>query len=103
MKLYVNAKGEWVGTQADAKRIGAELVEVPTDKPSLIEFLNNREVSKPPAAPEPAPTVRTPQLRPHPWQTIRECAQKATIADLTVALAIYMDRVQDIADKMKEK
>ena len=38
----------------------------------------------------------------HAWETIRECAQKASIDDMTVALAILMDRVQDIADKQKE-
>ena len=42
MKLYTNAKGQWVGTQAEAKTIGAEQTEVPTDKPSLLAWLNNR-------------------------------------------------------------
>ena len=36
MKLYTNAKGQWVGTQAEAKTIGAEQTDVPTDKPSLV-------------------------------------------------------------------
>ena len=45
MRLYTNNKGEWVGTQADAKKLGSfELVEVPTDKPTLLQFLNEYQV-----------------------------------------------------------
>lgn len=45
MKLYTNNKGQWAGTQADAKQLGDfEQVEVPTDKPSLLEFLNKHHV-----------------------------------------------------------
>ena len=44
MKLYTNAKGQWVGTQAEAKTIGAEQTDVPTDKPSLLAWLNNRRL-----------------------------------------------------------
>lgn len=43
MKLYSNGLGKWVGTQADAKPIGADQTEVPTDKPSLLEWLNSIE------------------------------------------------------------
>jgi len=46
-------------------------------------------------------TIQKP-LKAHAWDTIGECADKASIEDLTVALARYMDRVQDIADKQKE-
>ena len=47
MRLYTNNKGEWAGTQADAKKLGSfELVEVPTDKPTLLQFLNEKVVSK---------------------------------------------------------
>ena len=47
MRLYTNHKGSWVGTQADArKEFGKDWseVDVPTDKPSLLEFLNNKSV-----------------------------------------------------------
>ena len=45
MRLYTNNKGEWAGTQADAKKLGSfELVEVPTDKPTLLQFLNEYQV-----------------------------------------------------------
>ena len=48
MKLYTNNSGEWVGTQADAKRLkdGYRNAEVPTDKPGLLEFLNKHAVGE---------------------------------------------------------
>lgn len=41
MKLYM-AAGQYVGTQADARKLDKEFseVEVPTDKPGLMAFLN---------------------------------------------------------------
>ena len=105
MRLYMNKQGEWVGTQAEAKKIGANMVEVPTDKPNLLKWLNTFTGKMDEAAEEvienkPKPGGVT--LKAHAWDTIRECAEKATINDMTVALAVYMDRVLDIADKQKE-
>ena len=43
MRLYTNSKGAWAGTQADArKEFGKDWreVDVPTDKQSLLDFLN---------------------------------------------------------------
>ena len=105
MRLYMNKQGEWVGTQAEAKKIGANMVEVPTDKPNLLKWLNTFTGKIDEAAEEvienkPKPSGVT--LKAHAWDTIRECAEKATIDDMTVALAVYMDRVLDIADKQKE-
>jgi len=105
VRLYMNKQGEWVGTQAEAKKIGANMVEVPTDKPNLLKWLNTFTGAIDDAAKEvienkPKPGGVT--LKAHAWDTIRECAEKATINDMTVALAVYMDRVLDIADKQKE-
>ena len=105
MRLYMNKQGEWVGTQAEAKKIGANMVEVPTDKPNLLKWLNTftgkiDEAAKEVIDNKPKPSGVT--LKAHRWDTIRECAEKATIDDMTVALAVYMDRVLDIADKQKE-
>ena len=105
MRLYMNKQGEWVGTQAEAKKIGANMVEVPSDKPNLLKWLNTFTSKIDEAAEEvienkPKPSGVT--LKAHRWDTIRECAEKATIDDMTVALAVYMDRVLDIADKQKE-
>ena len=112
MRLYMNKQGEWVGTQAEAKKIGANMVEVPTDKPNLLKWLNTftgkidlAEIPPLDAAKEDAENKTKPggvTLKAHAWDTIRECAEKATINDMTVALTVYMDRVLDIADKQKE-
>ena len=47
MKLYKNSQGVWAGTQADARKMcgkGYQTVDVPTDKPSLLRFLNANKV-----------------------------------------------------------
>ena len=40
MRLYCNLQGQWCGTQIEAKKIKAQIINVPTDKPNLIKFLN---------------------------------------------------------------
>ena len=117
MKLYQTQNGRWVGTQADAKADGKnwKAVEVPTDKPSLIAWLNqnslfidvntDRVLQDIPTTLDgglPKTVSRPANETPHAWQTIRECAEKASIADLTVALAVLMNRVSDLADKVGE-
>ena len=47
MKLYKNSEGVWAGTQADARKMcgkGYSTVDVPTDKPNLLKFLNLNQV-----------------------------------------------------------
>ena len=47
MRLYKNSDGVWAGTQADARKMcgkGYTEVDVPTDKPSLLKFLNLNQV-----------------------------------------------------------
>jgi len=39
-----------------------------------------------------------PHGRPHNWTTIKECAENAPLKDLTVALAVYMNRVEELTD-----
>ena len=46
MRLYVNSRGEWVGTQAEAKKINAVQVDVPISKPELLAFLNRERVCR---------------------------------------------------------
>lgn len=70
MKLYTNDKGQWAGTQADArKQLGKDrrTVEVPVDKANLMAFLNDNKVGaklvpqdtpKPDA--EPTPEILSP-------------------------------------------
>ena len=117
MRLYTNTKAEWFGTQADAKAAGAKWweVNVPTDKPNLIAFLNDMSAcagaievlqgdtrvsvdltSDTPAA---APVVHESTLtKPHPWQTIRECAERAPLRDFPVAIAVYQNRIDELID-----
>jgi hypothetical protein len=60
MKLYTNDKGEWAGTQADArKQLGKvrRTVEVPVDKANLMAFLNDNKVGAVEVQPEPKPSV----------------------------------------------
>lgn len=112
MRLYMNKQGEWVGTQAEAKKIGATMVDVPTDKPNLLKWLNTftgkidlAEIPPLDAAKEGAENKTKPggvTLKAHAWDTIMQCARNASIKDLTMALVVYMDRVHDIADQHKE-
>ena len=47
MKLYKNSEGVWAGTQADARKMCGKTystVDVPTDKPNLLAFLNLNQV-----------------------------------------------------------
>jgi hypothetical protein len=47
MRLYKNSNGVWAGTQADARKYCGKVystVDVPTDKPSLLAFLNLNQV-----------------------------------------------------------
>lgn len=47
MKLYKNSDGVWAGTQADARKylgLGWWTVDVPVDKPNLLQFLNVNKV-----------------------------------------------------------
>ena len=100
MRLYTNMKAEWFGTQADAKAAGVEWweVNVPTDKPNLIGFLSGKSYSQPaPDTPTAAPVVHQSTLtKPHPWQTIKECAERAPLRDFPVAIAVYQNRIDEL-------
>jgi len=112
MKLYTNNQGEWTGTQADARKQfknAMQIVEVPTDKPSLLAFLNDNAVGsfeslghKPEPEEEPSVSLSghlNPDCKPHRWDTIRQCAEQASFKDLGVALAVLMNRLDEAADK----
>lgn len=104
MKLYVNSRGEWVGTQAEAKKINAVQVDVPVSKQELLEFLNREQVCRSiathgsPQTQTAAPVYQSKLLKPHAWQTIKECAEKAPLKDLGVALAVAMNRLAEGAE-----
>ena len=49
MRLYKNSEGVWAGTQLDARKYCGKdysTVDVPTDKPGLLGFLNLNQVGK---------------------------------------------------------
>lgn len=102
MRLYTNMKAEWFGTQADAKAAGVEWweVNVPTDKPNLIKFLSGKSFNDPtPDTPAAAPAVHQSTLtKPHAWQTIKECAERAPLRDFPVAIAVYQNRIDALVD-----
>lgn len=101
MKLYTNKQGQWFGTKAEAKASRHPYwdVDVPTDKPSLLTWLNAQSA---PQAQTEAPVHQSKLTRPHHWQTIKECAEKASLKDLGVALAVAMNRMDEIADRYKQ-
>jgi len=101
MKLYTNDRGQWFGTQALAKQRSYHWwpVEVPTSKPELIEWLNNRDERK---MVDELPKVETPHTsndKQHPWQSVREMAEQASLRDLGVALAVVMNRLEEAAER----
>lgn len=125
MKLYTDGIGNWLGTQADAKREmgagGYTLVEVPTDKPKLLRFLNEHnvctesadfgtEVTGEPIDPgefgypgEGTPLIaeKEPQqlseenLRKLTKWKIGEIASRCDLKDLTHAVAVFCHRIDE--------
>jgi hypothetical protein len=99
MRLYVNSKGQWAGTQAEAKKIGASVAEVPTDKPGLLEFLNGRNQ----APSEPAPAVSTKrEIKQSKSQKLFDVAKDASLEELQHIVYRYLMKVDDALDLKKE-
>ena len=112
MRLYTKKKGDWAGTQADAKKLGAFVeTDVPTVKASLLNFLNLYKVNdsayepiETPSAPTRQPTapkvsdddynsVRT--HRESAWHNINRVAEDAPISELSTAMNIILLRIQE--------
>ena len=101
MKLYTDYKGRWAGTQADAKQFGAfEQVEVPTDKPTLLEFLNEYQVG---AADVISAQMEVVQQKTHPLSCsanpnvfdVRDAVLNCDRKDLGAALGAIISRLHD--------
>ena len=101
MKLYFDGNGNWAGTQSDAKRLHGVInpVEVPTDKQGLLDWLNNSQIGKSPTPAEAPQPHYNPDTRPSRWTDIKDAAEKASFKDWGVALAVLMNRLDEIADK----
>jgi hypothetical protein len=101
MKLYTDYKGRWAGTQSDAKQFGAfEQVEVPTDKPNLLVFLNDYQVASSDAV---SAQVEVVQQKTHPQSCsanpnvydVRDAVLNCDRKHLGSALAAIISRLHD--------
>ena len=114
MRLYTDNQGNWAGTQADAKQFGEyEHVDVPTDKPTLLEFLNKHSVGAYVDAAVldyvdaledfgPAPTKTHPlscSANPNVYD-VRDAVLNCDLKDLGAALAAIISRLHDEMEKV---
>lgn len=98
MKLYTDWHGNWVGTQAEAKNLKRYFqADVPTDKPNLLAFLSEHQVG---AVIEEQPQEQQPSNS--RWTAkdlngfdIRDIAQEASLKDLTFAMSVYLNRLNE--------
>tara|TARA_B110000977_G_scaffold31714_1_gene42065 strand:+ start:5912 stop:6229 length:318 start_codon:yes stop_codon:yes gene_type:complete len=58
MRLYTNKRGDWAGTQADARKLDGKYIEidVPVSKADLLTFLNQNSVGSMAVQDKPEPT-----------------------------------------------
>lgn len=105
MRLYTTPKGEWAGTQAEAKKLGTyNEYDVPTNKADLLAFLNKYKVNDYAYQGYSAPLEENPQpaiirdvatVKESSWTNIRRVAEEASLKDLTTAMVIIMGRIDD--------
>ena len=114
MRLYTNKKGDWAGTQADAKKLGAFVeTDVPTVKASLLNFLNLYKVNdsayeplETPSAPtrQPSEPTKPREIKPNSWDefnTVKKhldtCNREAVFTIMNLAIQRYyeLDGVED--------
>lgn len=97
MRLYTNSLGQWAGTQIDAKKIDAHLIEVPTDKPGLIAFLNGQQKTATVEAVDPTPAPAKKQKQ-HISHELFEVANRASLQELQTVVYRYLMQVDDALD-----
>jgi hypothetical protein len=114
MRLYTNRKGNWAGTQADAKKMGGFFcVDVPTIKPELLNFLNLYNVKETiyqpietPSAPtrQPSEPAKPREIKQNSWDefnTVKKhletCNREAVFTIMNLAIQRYyeLDGVED--------
>tara|TARA_R110001592_G_scaffold21676_1_gene87125 strand:- start:566 stop:925 length:360 start_codon:yes stop_codon:yes gene_type:complete len=115
MKLYTNNRGEWVGTQADArKQFGNEMriIEVPVDKTNLMAFLNDNQVGSFLVHDAPEPEVEPQSEASQPANKISanpnrydlmDASDAASLQDLQTVMYRYLMRVDDALDLKRIK
>jgi hypothetical protein len=114
MRLYTTPKGQWAGTRAEAKKLGTYIqYEVPTSKRELLFFLNNYRVKVNSSHNDfatqnvstliyafddekPQPEVKTVIThRESAWHNINRVAEEAPLSELTTAMRIIMNRLDE--------
>lgn len=104
MRLYVSPKGEWAGTQADAKQYGQFWqIEVPTDKAGLLKFLNDNNVRNL-VTEDPLPEANASemfdksgeQLHSNSWKTVRQMCEECATDELVIAHTVISSRIHDL-------
>ena len=108
MRLYTTPKGQWAGTQADAKKLGAYVeYDVPTNKADLLVFLNKYKVNdyayqgySAPLEENPQPAVKSIVThRESAWHNINRVAEEAPLSELSTAMNIIMLRIQEYLEE----
>ena len=108
MRLYTTPKGQWAGTQADAKKLGAYVeYDVPTNKADLLVFLNKYKVNdyahqgySAPLEDNPQPAVKSIVThRESAWHNINRVAEEAPLSELSTAMNIIMLRIQEYLEE----
>ena len=110
MRLYTTPVGEWSGTQADAKKLGAFVeVDVPTAKADLLAFLNDHSVMvnklKELGYKAPQPTTAPAQakeIKGGSWgeyNAIRDHLETCDAKALNTALTIISGRLGDLLEE----
>jgi len=108
MRLYTTPKGQWAGTQSDAKKLGAYVeYDVPTNKADLLVFLNKYKVNdyayqgySAPLEENPQPAVKSIVThRESAWHNINRVAEDAPLSELSTAMNIIMLRIQEYLEE----
>ena len=108
MRFYTTPKGQWAGTQADAKKLGAYMeYDVPTNKSGLMDFLNRHGVNEytvrgysEPLEENLQPAVNSIAThRESAWHNINRVAEEAPLSELTTAMNIIMLRIQEYLEE----
>ena len=107
MRLYTNKRGDWAGTQADAKKLAGKFIEVdvPVSKADLLAFLNQNSVGSMAVESKPQPTTATVQpneLKGGTWDeynAIRNHLETCDARALNTALSIITGRLGDLLEK----
>jgi len=109
MRLYTNKRGEWAGTQSDARKLDGKFIEVdvPVSKADLLAFLNQNSVGSMAVESKPQQTtapVQPRELKGGSWDeynAIRDHLETCDARALNTALSIITGRLGDLLEGVK--